>query len=63
MDWQMIGIGLTAASALLTANAFLTRLVIRTAILELKDIISKEYITRREFENHVKNCPLLRDQK
>ena len=61
MNWEMIGIGITAASALLAANAFLTKMVIRTSILELKDIISKEFVSRREFERHIESCPLLKD--
>lgn len=58
MDWQMVGVGIGASSALLAANAFLTKLVVRNAILELKVIITEEFVTRREFEQHIKNCPL-----
>jgi len=63
MDWDNIGIGVAAASALLGANAFLTRMVVRTAILELNKVILQEFVTRREFDAHTSNCPAVRKEK
>lgn len=46
MDWQMVGVGVTSAAALLGANAWLMKLVIDSAITKSQLNIQREFVTK-----------------
>ena len=57
MDWEMIGIGVTVGIALLSAHAWLMKVIIKNAILELGKTISEDYVKKEDFLRHVEGCP------
>ncbi|WP_457826519.1 hypothetical protein [Staphylococcus aureus] len=58
MDLEVIGITTAAVSGLLGANAYLTNIVITAALNKTQLDISKEYVTKQEFKDHMEQCPM-----
>ena len=57
MDWAMIFAGVGAAATLLGANAWLMKIVISSEINKVLLNLHKDYVTRDEFERHIRACP------
>lgn len=57
MNWNILFAGIGAAATLLGANAWLMKIVISSEINKVLLDLHKEYITREEFDRHVKGCP------
>lgn len=60
MDWQAIGVGVAAGVALVGANAWAMKLVIDNAIKTALLEISREYVTKIDFDKHITNCPAVK---
>ncbi len=56
MDWQAIGVGVTAGIALIAGNAWVMKLVIDNAVLKAVKVIAEEYVTKEDFNRHVEMC-------
>jgi len=57
MNWEAVGVAVGVVIALLGGNAFLMKLVITSAINEALLAVSQQYVTKHDFEEHIKNCP------
>ena len=57
MDWPAIG-GITASiTVIMAVHAGLITLIIDRAIMKALLKINKDFVTREEFDRHVKQCP------
>jgi hypothetical protein len=56
-DWEAMGVGVSAAVAVLAANAYLMKLVIRNCINEALLVISEKYVTKEHLNSHQRTCP------
>lgn len=57
MDWQAIGVGVTAGVAMIGANAWIMKMVIENAVKSALLDISHEYVTKLDFDRHLEQCP------
>ena len=57
MNWELFFAGVGAAAVLLGGNAYLMRLVIGSEVGKALLAISKEYVTKEEFDRHIDQCP------
>lgn len=57
MDWPAIGVGVTVAIALLGANAWLMKMVLKGELSATLLAIEREFVTKEEFNRHIDNCP------
>ena len=48
MDWEAIGIGITAAVAVITGNAFVMKIIIDNAVTKLHVLVSDEYVKKED---------------
>ena len=53
MDWQALGVGLAAGSALITANAVIMKFVIKAAVTESLLKIHDQFVTKEHMADHV----------
>jgi len=53
MDWQALGVGLAAGSALITANAVIMKFVIKAAVTESLLKIYDQFVTKEHMADHV----------
>ncbi len=58
MNWEAIGVGIAAVLAIVGFNAWCMRLVIDNAIAKNMLIIMEKYITKDDFDRHIKDCPM-----
>jgi hypothetical protein len=57
MDWNIVG-GITASvTVIMAVHAAIISLVVDRAILRAMSSLNKDYVTRTEFDTHVKRCP------
>lgn len=57
MNWELFFAGIGAAAILLGGNAWIMKLVIGSEISKALLAISKEYVSKEEFDRHVEQCP------
>ena len=62
MYWQDIGAGIGIAVALIGGNAWAMKLVIDNAVKSALLEISREYVTKVDFDKHITNCPAQRKE-
>ena len=48
MDWEAIGIGVSAAVAVVGGNAFVMKMIIDNAVSKLHIIVSDEYVKKAD---------------
>ena len=58
MEWDMVGIGIAAAIALIGGNAWVMKLVIDNAVLKAFKEIGKDYVSKEDFERHIEQCQI-----
>lgn len=51
--WNAAGVSVAVAVAILSANAYLMKIVIKSCIDEAMLNISKEYVTKADLDKHV----------
>ena len=56
VEWEQVGVGVTVGIALLSAHAYLMRIIINNAILALGKTISEDYVTKEDFNRHIEHC-------
>jgi len=61
VNWALLltafGVGITAIVAAIGGNAFVMQKIIDTAITKLHLLVSKQYVTKEEFDKHIEHCP------
>ena len=62
IQWEQVGVGVTVGVTLLSAHAYLMRIIIKNAILELGKTISEDYVTKADFNRHIEQCPANRSK-
>lgn len=57
MDWQAIGVGLTAGIALVGFNGWVMKIIIDSAIKTALLGIERDFVTKADFDKHIERCP------
>jgi len=56
-SWEYIGIGIAISSAVITAHAFIMKIVIKSAISESLVNTYEKFVTKEHLEDHERKCP------
>ena len=57
MDWVLVG-GISASvTVVMAVHAAIISLIVDRAILKAMASLNKDFVTRLEFDAHVKSCP------
>ena len=62
MDWVLVG-GISASvTVIMAVHAAIISLIVDRAILKAMASLNKDFVTRLEFDSHVRRCPHTRDK-
>lgn len=54
MDWSGMAVAVTAVLSVIGGNAYVMKIIIDNAVLKAINTISKEYVTKDDFDRHIK---------
>ncbi len=57
MNWDIVGISITAVLAIVAFNAWCMKLVIGNEIAKNMILIMEKFVTKQEFSEHLERCP------
>lgn len=58
MDWQLIANIFAGGVPLVMLNSYVNKLVLENAINKTLLKITKEYVSKEDFEKHIRDCPV-----
>jgi hypothetical protein len=55
--WTLIFAGITAGATLLGGFAAIVSMIVESKLSKFQASLIEDYVTRREFDNHIERCP------
>ena len=61
MSWEIVGVLTACVTVIMAVHAGIISLVVDRAILKAMASLNKDFVTRVEFDTHVRRCPHTKD--